>query len=63
MYPENKMAANYRDKRGPSAATPEHHPNIYINLGPPNFSLPTTFKGTLLSNGTGGGGDVSGINR
>ncbi len=47
MYFENKMAANYRDKtynRRPSAETPEHHPNIYMNLDPPNFSLPTPFK-------------------
>jgi|LakMenEpi03Aug12_release.lakeMendotaPanAssembly.Ray.scaffolds.fasta_scaffold196666_1 hypothetical protein len=32
---QNKMVANYRDKIGPSAATPEHQPNIYIALDPP----------------------------
>jgi hypothetical protein len=36
IYSENKMAANYRDKRGPSASTPEHHVNIYSNLDLPN---------------------------
>jgi hypothetical protein len=43
----SKMAANYRDKRGPGAATLGHHPNINIALDPPNFSLHTTFKGRI----------------
>jgi hypothetical protein len=34
IYSKNKKAANYRDRRRPSATTPEHHPNIYINLDP-----------------------------
>jgi hypothetical protein len=39
------MVVNYRDKRGPSAATLEHHLNMAID--PPNFSLHTTFKGRI----------------
>jgi hypothetical protein len=49
IYSENKMADNDRDKREPSAATPpEHYPDIYINLDPPNISLPTTSNENIL---------------
>ncbi len=41
---ENKMAANYRDKREHSAATPEHPPNIFMALDLSNFSLHTTIN-------------------
>ncbi len=30
-------------KESPAPYT-EHHPDVYINLDPPNFSLPTTFN-------------------
>ncbi len=47
---ENKMAANYSDKREPSAAIPEHHPNIYMALDLSNFSLHTTINSNLRVN-------------